>query len=115
MNRININRKVIAFTVLIAYLSLFISNAYHYHNLNYVIDNSGQFDKSKPVKGFSHSLENCIVQTTFNSIHNSFVKNIKPETFLDTSISLQIKNLPLFRNSFTLNEIKLRAPPVKHS
>lgn len=109
------NRKFIALAVLIAYLSLFFANAYHYHNLNFALNNSGHFDKSKPVKGFSHSLENCIVQTTFNSVHNSFVNNINLETLLDSLLSLQIKNIPLFRNSFTLNEIKLRAPPVNHS
>jgi hypothetical protein len=107
------NKKAISILILLAYFSLFITNAYHYHNFDFHFNDLPKYDLFNSVKFTTHTLENCIVQSTFNSIHNSFVQSIKIEISINEISQLPIQNFSYNKNLFLFNNHRLRAPPFK--
>lgn len=109
------NKKATASLILIAYLSLFAANIYHYHNVNFSLNKTGFLNSAKTTKIFSHTLENCIVQSTFNSVHTIVINSLKFDTSINEINYLSISKLSREKNSFLLDIQKLRAPPFKPS
>ncbi|MGB9663349.1 MAG: hypothetical protein ACPL25_00305 [Ignavibacteria bacterium] len=105
------NKRSISVLILIAYLSLFAANVYHYHNLNFPSNKFSFFVSNKTIKIASHSLENCIVQSTFNSVHHTLFKNFNFDNSIDEINNLPILDFSPNKKSFLIDSKKLRAPP----
>jgi len=110
-----LHKKLISAIILFAYLGVFAANVIHYHNYNFVISRSGIFNKSTTLKVTPHNFENCIVQSTFNSIHSSYFYSSKLEIVIDRVFSVSLLDIILPLKNFYLENQKLRSPPFQHS
>lgn len=110
-----INRHITAFLILVAYLGIFTANVYHFHNYNFLVKSHPDIAIEGKNSSFQHSLDDCLVNSIFNSIHTAYFNFTK----LDFN-QLQAESYfyPLNsdkKQSFHLVAKKLRAPPMFHS
>lgn len=111
----SLSRHIIVALILISYLGVFSANVYHFHNYNFLINSLPEFGLERKNSNFQHSLEDCLVNSIFNSIHTAYFNFAK----LDFN-HLHSENyfFPLDsekKQSFHLITKKLRAPPDFHS
>jgi|GEM_PF-5032818 hypothetical protein len=109
------NKRVISILVLLAYLGVFSANVYHFHNINFVFTKSGVFNTSTTLKFSLHNFENCIVQSTFNSVHSVLIKSSKVAIIIEGISNLAIQDLTLPAKNYLISSLKFRAPPFQHS
>ncbi len=107
--------KVISVTVLVSYLGIFVANAVHYHNFNFIINVSNQINSGQTQKSFIHSLDNCIVNQVFNSINTSYHNSTNSLNTIPDIISFLSFEFLTRPQNHHLSNLNSRAPPFSHS
>lgn len=110
-----LNKRLVSILILVAYLGVFAANVYHFHNVNFVFGNSEFFNQYSSSNITQHDFSNCLVQSTFRSIHISFIKPNKVVIVIEKIFGLEPQELISPQKNYLLSSLKLRAPPSKHS
>lgn len=108
-------RHIIVFFALFSYLGVFTSNILHYHSYDLVVYAQTHLKTENKISSFQHSLNDCLVNSTFNSLHNI---NLNANKLDQNSLHSENLIIPVNSNkkqSLHLTNKKLRAPPVVHS
>ncbi len=110
-----LNRHIIVLFALFSYLGVFTANILHYHSYNLVVYAQNQLNTENKISSFQHSLNDCLINSTFNSLHNI---NSNPNKLYQNSLHSENLIIPVNsskKQSLHFTNKKLRAPPVVHS
>lgn len=105
----------IVYLILFSYLGLFFANVYHFHNYIFTISSQEKISTEKKIISSQHSFDNCLVNSTFNSIHNSYLSFTRIDLKDNLSSNLFFICSSQKITSFHSVSQKLRAPPLHHS
>jgi len=108
-------QRFIVYLILFSYLGLFFANVYHYHNYTFTISSQEKISAERKIVSSQHSFDNCLVNSTFNSIHNSYLSFARLDLKDNSSSNLFVICNAQKVTSFHSISQKLRAPPLHHS
>lgn len=110
-----LNKHFIIYLILISYLGVFFANVYHYHNYFFSLNRQERISEERKIGSSQHSIENCFITSTFNSIHNIYFNFICLNlNYFNASDFIINHSVDRLKSLYFLSQ-KLRAPPSYHS
>lgn len=107
-------KKVPIYFVLIGYLIITTVNIFHFHKINFSIQNESikSVENNQANDNPLERSDFCVIQFAFNSLHNSIITIVNSN--LDLTIYSEILNIPFFFSKVKKQDTSypdLRAPP----